>query len=70
MFTSNNEEMRNFSNDTGQEPSLSLKPYSFTFENYNIWGVCCNDELSKRVGGIGHFDYRKNLDIILLYSNY
>ena len=70
VFTKNSEQMRNFANDEGHEPVVSDVMHSLTFENYNIWSLNSNSDFTNLMGGIGHTDYRRNLDIILLYINF
>ena len=70
VFTKNSQLMRNFAIDEGHEPVVSDLPHCFTFENHNIWSLNSSSEFTNLLGGIGHTDYRQNLDVILLYINF
>lgn len=70
VFNENSEQLRNFANDEGHEPVVSDVKHSLTLENYNIWDLNSTSDLTNLTGGIGHTDYRRNLDIILLYINF
>jgi len=60
VFTKNSELIRNFANEEGHAPVVSDVTYSLTFENYIIWSLNSDSDLTNLKGGIGHTDYRRN----------
>jgi len=66
VFEINSEKHRNFNYDKGEEMLVAPKELTtFRLTNFNLWSLASDD-----IGGIGHTNYRSNLDKILSFINY